>query len=110
MTVRSAMTKLTSSSSNTTTNTTKRMMMCAFLVLRSSSNDGGSSWKRRRKIGNDDIDDIEYEEVYKEQGGNYRQLRSGKWKDVVVADVGCGSRTNVSFIVLSRREEGYRHR
>ena len=50
-----------------------------------------------------------YEEAYKEQGGNYRQLRSGKWERRRRRRRRVRSRTNVSLL-SSRREEGYRHR
>lgn len=101
MTVRNAMTKLTSSSSNTTTNNnTKRTMMWCL-----SSRPSLVLQRRRFKLettttrwDDADIDDECEKHNRAETIVNYA-LESGK--DVVVADVGCGH-GQMSLLLFSR--------
>lgn len=100
MTVRSAMTKLTSSSSNTNNN--KRMMMWCL-----SSRPSLVLQRRRFKLETTthDWDDDETDECKKKHTKNRAEtivnyaLESGK--DVVVADVGCGH-GQMSLLLFSR--------
>lgn len=99
MTVRSAMTKLTSSSSNTNNNTKRTMMWCL------SSRPSLVLQRRRFKLettttrwDDADIDDECEKHNRAETIVNYA-LESGK--DVVVADVGCGH-GQMSLLLHSR--------
>lgn len=97
MTIRSAMTKLTSSSSNTNNNTKRMMMWCL------SSRPSLVLQRRRFKLEttthlDDDIDDECKKHNRAETIVNYA-LESGK--DVVVADVGCGH-GQMSLLLHSR--------
>ena len=98
MTVRSAMTKLTSSSSNTNNNTKRMMMWCL------SSRPSLVLQRRRFKLEttthlDDDIDDDECKKHNRAETIVNYALESGK--DVVVADVGCGH-GQMSLLLHSR--------
>ena len=103
MTVRNAMTKLTSSSSNTTTNNnTKRTMMWCL-----SSRPSLVLQRRRFKLEtttqnwDDDIDDDECKKHKNNRAETIVNYALESGKDVVVADVGCGH-GQMSLLLFSR--------
>ena len=102
MTVRSAMTKLTSSSNTNTNTNTKRMMMWCL-----SSRPSLVLQRRRFKLEtttqnwDDDIDDDECKKHKNNRAETIVNYALESGKDVVVADVGCGH-GQMSLLLFSR--------